>query len=76
VAGPQKHGGMSLFEIAEIEGSTPEAVRALLRGAMRKLRKRGLPLTTARALADELERNRATAHSLSRPRSGKKGGAQ
>jgi hypothetical protein len=41
---------------------------------LKKLRK--VLLQTARELSIELEHNRATAHSLSRPRSAKKGGAQ
>lgn len=74
---PLKHGGgMSLEAIAAVEGSTPEAIQGLLRNAMRKLRKRGGPLvTTARELALELEAHRAASHSLSRPRSARKGGS-
>ena len=79
MAAPLKHGGMSLQEIAEIEGSTPEAIKSLLTGAMRKLRNqlrnRGLVVTTARALAAELERNRNSEHSVYR-RNGRRAGAE
>ena len=75
MAAPLKHGGMSLQEIAEIEGSTPEAIKSLLTGAMRKLRKRGYRVTTARALAAELERNRNSEHSVYR-RNGRRAGAE
>jgi hypothetical protein len=39
------------------------------------LRKRGLPLTTARALADELEHNRTSEHTVYR-RNGRRAGAE
>jgi hypothetical protein len=66
---------MSLEAIAAAEGSTPEAIQGLLRNAMRKLRKRGLLDTTARALAIELDRNRATANTV-RPMSRRRGRAE
>jgi DNA-binding CsgD family transcriptional regulator len=75
VAAPVKHQ-MSLQEIAEETGMSVAAVNVCLGRALKKLRNRGLLVTTARALAIELERHRATSHSLSRPRSARKGGAQ
>jgi DNA-binding CsgD family transcriptional regulator len=59
VAAPVKHQ-MSLAEIAEETGMSVAAVNVCLGRALRKLRNRGLLVTTARALALELDRNRAT----------------
>ena len=75
MAAPLKHGGMTIREIAAVERTTPAAIDYLLSRALRKLRKAGL-LKTARELAQELEAHRNTQHSLSRPRSARKAGAQ
>jgi hypothetical protein len=65
---------MSYSEIAEELGLTVSAVHMSLSRGLKKLRRKGLILT-ARELSIELERNRATSHSLSRPRSARKGGS-
>jgi DNA-binding CsgD family transcriptional regulator len=59
VAAPIRHAA-SLEEIAAIEGTTPRAIHTLISRALRKLRNRGLLVTTARALALELESHRET----------------
>jgi hypothetical protein len=64
----------SLEEIARAEGISIGATRMLLTRALRKLRREGL-LTTARALAAELERNRNSEHSVYR-RNGRRAGAE
>ena len=69
---PVRHE-MSLKEIAEIEATTVDNVNVILRRGLKKLRKEGL-ICTARELSLELESHRATSHSLSRPRSARKGG--
>ena len=71
---PLKHA-MTLEAIAAAEGTSLRTINTVMVRALRKLRRAGL-LQTARELSIELEAHRATAHSLSRPRSAKKGGAQ
>jgi DNA-binding CsgD family transcriptional regulator len=56
---------MTLKEIAEREGSTISAVNMVINRALRKLRVQGL-LVTCRELAEHLDRNRMTAHTVSR----------
>jgi predicted DNA-binding protein YlxM (UPF0122 family) len=65
---------MSLEEIAAAEGTSVNAIHTLISRALKKLRAQKL-IFTARELSIELEAHRATAHSLSRPRSAKKGGS-
>ena len=74
MAAPIKHAA-SLEEIAQAEGTTVGAVNVLLGRALLKLRKQGLLVTTARALALELEAHRATEHTV-RPRSRRRAGAE
>jgi Sigma-70, region 4 len=73
VARPLKHA-MTLEQIAAAEGTSLRTINSAMSRAMRKLRRAGL-LQTARELSIELEHNRGDAHSLSRPRSAKKGGS-
>jgi hypothetical protein len=63
---------MTLEEIAEVEGLSTSAVRLCLSRGLLKLRRDGLVMT-CRELSIELQAHRATSHSLSRPRSAKKG---
>jgi hypothetical protein len=71
VGRPLKHA-MTLEAIAAAEGTSLRTINTIMTRAMRKLRREGL-IRTAREFSIELERNRATSHSLSRPRSAKKG---
>jgi hypothetical protein len=71
VGRPLKHA-MTLEAIAAAEGTSLRTINTIMTRAMRKLRREGL-IRTARALSIELEAHRATSHSLSRPRSAKKG---
>jgi hypothetical protein len=71
MAAPLRHAA-SLEEIAAIEGTTPRAIHTLIGRALKKLRKRGLQVSTARALALELESHRET-ENIVRPRSRGKG---
>jgi DNA-binding MarR family transcriptional regulator len=66
---------MSYSEIAEELGLTVSTVHMCLSRGLKKLRRKGL-IFTARELAAELEAHRSASHSLSRPRSAKKCGAQ
>jgi acetolactate synthase regulatory subunit len=59
MAAPVKHAA-NLETIAKAEGMTVGAVNTLLSRALRKLRKRGFHVTTARALALELDAHRET----------------
>lgn len=56
---------MSVEAIAALEGLSPTAIRNVINAALRKLR--GQPaVITARQLAAELEKHRATEHAVSR----------
>jgi hypothetical protein len=66
---------MALEAIAAAEGTSLRTINTIMVRALRKLRRRGLLVTTARALADELDRNRNSEHSVYR-RNGRRAGAE
>jgi hypothetical protein len=74
VGRPLKHA-MTLEAIAAAEGTSLRTINTIMVRALRKLRNRGLVVTTARALAAELERNRNSEHSVYR-RNGRRAGAE
>jgi hypothetical protein len=74
VGRPLKHA-MALEAIAAAEGTSLRTINTIMVRALRKLRRRGLLVTTARALADELDRNRNSEHSVYR-RNGRRAGAE
>jgi hypothetical protein len=54
-----KHATTSLEQIASIEGTSERAIHPVIRRALKKLRRQGPVVYTARDLALELERSRA-----------------
>jgi Sigma-70, region 4 len=66
---------MTLEQIAAAEGTSLRTINTIMVRALRKLRNRGMVVTTARALAIELDRNRNSEHSVYR-RNGRRAGAE
>ena len=66
----RKHAA-SIDQIAAAEGLSATSIRKLLNQALRKLRSGQPAVLTARELAHELDRNRATENTVRRPARGR-----
>jgi hypothetical protein len=74
VRAPRDGREMTLEDIAQVMGTSKGVVNNLLRRALKKLRRASL-ICTARELSLELDRNRATEHTV-RHGSRRRGGAE